>query len=141
MSKEELARDLASSQDLSSTGTYRLLVEKTVGTPGAEPWAILAGNYTFDSSREDAELLGRMAKVAAAAGAPFIAGAAPGLLGCDSIADLPDRRKWTKQPPRRAAAAWQALRGLRGSALSGIGLAPLSDSFALRQGYRIHRTL
>ena len=48
VSKEELARDLASSQDLTSTGTYRLLVEKTVGTPGAEPWAILAGNYTFD---------------------------------------------------------------------------------------------
>ena len=70
VSKEELARDLASTQDLSSTGTYRLLVEKTVGTPGAEPWAILAGNYTFDSSCEDAELLARMAKVAAAAGAP-----------------------------------------------------------------------
>jgi type VI secretion system protein ImpC len=112
VSKEELARDLASSQDLRSTGTYRLLVEKTVGTPGAEPWAILAGNYTFDSSREDAELLARMAKVAAAAGAPFISSARPSLLGCNSIADLPDRRKWTKQPTAEAAAAWKALRGL-----------------------------
>jgi type VI secretion system protein ImpC len=111
LSKEELARDLASSQDPSSTGTYRLLVEKTVGTPGAEPWAVLAGNYTFDASREDAELLARMAKLAAAAGAPFITGASPSLLGCDSITDLPDRRKWTKQPAPETVAAWKALRG------------------------------
>ncbi len=122
VSKEELSRDLASSSDLRSTGTFRLLVERTVGTPGAEPWAILAGNYTFDSSREDAELLGRMAKVAAAAGAPFITGAHPGLLGCDSIADLPDRRKWTKQPPPEAAAVWAALRGLAEARYLGLVL-------------------
>jgi type VI secretion system protein ImpC len=110
VSKEELARDLASSPDLASSGTYRLLVEKTVGTPGAEPWAVLAGNYTFDSSREDVEMLGRMAKVAAAAGAPFIAGASPLLVGCESTADLPDRRKWTVETPKETAAAWHALR-------------------------------
>jgi type VI secretion system protein ImpC len=121
-SKEELARDLASSPDLSSTGTYRLLVEKTVGTPGAEPWALLAGNYTFDSSREDAELLGRMAKVAAAAGAPFITAASPSLLGCDSIADLPDWRKWTTQPAPQAAAAWAALRGRAEARYLGLAL-------------------
>jgi type VI secretion system protein ImpC len=122
VSKEELARDLASSPDLRSTGTYRLLVEKTVGTPGAEPWAILAGNYTFDDSREDAELLARMAKVAAAAGAPFISSASPGLLGCDSIIDLPDRRKWTKQPAPGAAAAWKILRGLPEARYLGLAL-------------------
>ncbi len=120
VSKEELGRDLASSPDLSSTGTYRLLVEKTVGTPGADPWAILAGNYTFDS--EDVELLGRMAKVAAAAGAPFIAGASPGLLGCDSVTDLPDRRKWTKQPAPETVAAWTALRGLPEARYLGLTL-------------------
>ena len=122
VSKEELSRDLASSPDLSTTGIYRLLVEKTVGTPGAEPWAILAGNYTFDSSRKDAELLGRMAQVAAAAGAPFIAGASPCLLGCDSIADLPDRRKWTKELVPEIVAAWKALRGLAEARYLGLVL-------------------
>jgi len=109
LSKEELAHDLASSDDLTSTGTYRLLVEKTVGTPGAEPWAVLAGNYTFDATREDVELLARLARVAAAAGAPFISGSSPGLVGCESIADLPDRRKWTKQTD--ATGLWKGLRG------------------------------
>jgi len=122
VSKEELARDLASSPDLTSTGTHRLLVEKTVGTPGAEPWSILTGNYTFDSSRQDAELLGRMAKVAAAAGAPFITGASPAVLGCDSIADLPDPRQWTTEPVSEVAAAWEALRRLPEARYLGLAL-------------------
>jgi type VI secretion system protein ImpC len=122
VSKEELAQDLASSQGITSSGTYRLLVEKSVGTPGAEPWAILAGNYTFNSSREDAELAGRMAKVAARAGAPFLAGANPNLLGCDSIADLPDRRQWTKPLAPEAATAWKAVRGLPEARFVGLTL-------------------
>jgi len=122
LSKEELARDLASSQNLAATGIHRLLVEKTIGTPGAEPWAVLAGNFTFDASREDAELLARMAKVAAAAGAPFIAGASPSILGCDSVADLPDRRKWTKQHAPEIAAAWKGLRGLGAASYLGLAL-------------------
>jgi type VI secretion system protein ImpC len=120
VSKEELCQDLASSPDLSSTGIYRLLVEKTIDTPGAEPWAILAGNYTFESSREDAELLGRMAKVAAAAGAPFIAAARPKLLGCASITDLPDTRRWTEQLNPQSTEAWMRLRGLREAHFLGL---------------------
>jgi type VI secretion system protein ImpC len=122
ISKEELARDLASSNDLSTTGIYRLLVEKTVGTPGAEPWAVLAGNYAFDSTREDAVLLASLAKVAAAAGAPFIAGAGLSLLGCDSVADLPDRRKWTHQATPESASAWAALKGLPEARYLGLAL-------------------
>lgn len=122
ISKEELSRDLASSADLRASGMYKLLVDKTVGTPGADPWAILAGNYTFDSSPEDTELLARMAKVAAAAGAPFITSGSPNLLGCDSIADLPDRRKWTKHPSPEIVAAWTALRGLPEARYLGLAL-------------------
>ena len=122
VSKEELAQDLATSPDLTSSGTYRLLVEKSVDTPGAEPWALLVGNYTLNSSRQDAELLGRMAKVATAAGAPFIAGGSPDLLGCESIADLPDRRKWTKPLAPDAAAAWKAVRSLPEARFVGLTL-------------------
>jgi type VI secretion system protein ImpC len=122
VSKEELAEDLASSPDLTTTGAYRLLVEKSVGTTGAEPWAVLVGNYTFDSSRHDVELLGRMGQVAAAAGAPFLAGASLELIGCDAIADLPDRRKWTKALAPETARAWAALRALAEARYLGLSL-------------------
>jgi len=112
LSMEELAADLASSEDLRLTGIYRLLVEKTVGTPGAEPWAVVAGNYTFGATTEDATTVGRMAKIAAAAGAPFLSGADLELVGCDSIADLPDPRQWKTPVPAEAARTWSIVRHL-----------------------------
>ena len=131
VSKEELVNDLSSSPDLSATGLYRLLVERTVGTPGAEPWAVLAGNYTFEPSVRDASLLERLAKVAAAAGAPFLAAASMHLLGCESIGDLPDPRRWTKPPAPEAAAAWKALRSRPESRYAGLAL----PRFLLRLPY------
>lgn len=131
VSKDELVRDFDSSQNLNSTGIYRLLVEKTVGTPGAEPWAVLTGNFTFEASQRDAALLGRLAKVSAAAGAPFLAGASTHLVGCASVTDLPDSRRWTKQLTPEAAAAWATLRSLPEARYVGLAL----PRFLLRLPY------
>jgi type VI secretion system protein ImpC len=131
VSKEELARDLLASSDLSSTGIYKLLVEKTVGTPGAEPWAVMVGNFNFGPALEDTELLAQIAKVAAGAGAPFIAGASPRLLGCESILDLPDPRRWKIQMSGKAAASWQSLRNSPEARLVGLAL----PRFLLRLPY------
>lgn len=131
LSKEELARDLTSSEDLSSTGTYRLLVEKTVRTPGAEPWAVVAGNYIFGPSTEDAVLLGRMAKLASLAGFPFVAGTHPNLLGCSSVAELPYPREWRMQPAEGVAEAWADLRRLPEASHVGLAL----PRFLLRLPY------
>lgn len=122
ISKEELFRDLGSSPDLRNTGLYRLLVEKTVGTPGAETWAVLAGNYTFEPTREDAALVARLAKVAAGANAPFITSASPALLGCKSVEDLPDTHRWKNEPPAEAATAWKMVRGLAEARYLGLCL-------------------
>jgi type VI secretion system protein ImpC len=131
VSKEQLAADLMSSPDLRASGAYRLLVEKSVGTPGAEPWAVIVGNYTFGAERQDAELLARLAKIAKAAGAPFIAAASPRLLGCASLADTPDPRDWKLTPDPNDAAAWTALRGLPEATAIGLAL----PRFLLRLPY------
>jgi type VI secretion system protein ImpC len=105
ISKQELAADLSSAKDLRETGVYRLLVEQSVETPGAEPWAIIVGNYRFGPGDEDAELLTRMAQIASRAGAPFLAEGGPGLLGCSSLASS-QPREW-KAP---SAIGWAELR-------------------------------
>src|SRR5262245_13189881 len=64
ISREELIADLRSTEKLGATALYRLLVEQSVGTPGAQPWALFAGNYTFGSNPDDVEVLGRLAKIA-----------------------------------------------------------------------------
>ena len=129
--KQELAADLLASDDLSSTGIYKLLVEKTVGTPGAEPWAVIAGNLTMGPSLEDIKLLARLANVAASAGAPFVAGASPALLGCDSVSGLPDPRQWKNQIPAESAASWKSLRSSPEARWVGLAL----PRFLLRLPY------
>ncbi|HZP00968.1 MAG TPA: type VI secretion system contractile sheath large subunit [Terriglobia bacterium] len=131
ISKAELAADLASKGDLRETGIYRLLVERTVGTPGAPLWSVLAGNYTFDLTRGDAGLLARLAAIAQAAGAPFLAAAHPRLLGCESIADVVHPRTWRRNEDTEDARAWRALRGLPQAAFAGLAL----PRFLLRLPY------
>jgi type VI secretion system protein ImpC len=131
IAKAELAADLKTSEDLRSTGTYRFLVEQTVETPGGEPWAVLAGNYTFDETREDAELLGRLARIARQAGAPFISAAHPHILGCESLAKTPDPDHWRRLVKVEGSQAWEALRRLPEASYLGLAL----PRFLLRLPY------
>jgi type VI secretion system protein ImpC len=128
VSKAELAADLASSEDLRQTGTYKLLVEKTVQTPGAHAWSVLAGNYTFEPTRDDALLLARLATIARAASAPLLGGASTRVLGFASFGDMPDVRKWSGPAD---AEAWQALSALPQAAWLGLAM----PRFLLRLPY------
>ena len=73
LTAEELATDLTATDDLTTSAIYRLLIERGSEGPDGQPWAILVGNFTFEESTADAETLGRMARIAARAGAPFLA--------------------------------------------------------------------
>ncbi len=111
VTKADLAADL-DRDALESSALYKLLVEQALETPGGLPWSLIAGNYTFGGSVEDADLLGRMARVASRAGAPFLAAGASVLAGCQSFAEAPDPDNWTLKLELDAAEAWAALRGL-----------------------------
>jgi type VI secretion system protein ImpC len=130
VSQAELVADLATAEDLASTGIYRLLVEQTVGTPGAPPWAVLVGHYSFDPSVADVELLGRISLVAQRAGAPFLAAASPSVLGCKSFGQTPDPDDW--QPlSAESAGAWGVLQSLPSATYLGL----VAPRFLLRLPY------
>ena len=131
ISKAELTADLGATDNMRSTGIYKLLVEQIVETFGGEPWAVLAGNYIFDNSHEDAELLGCIAKIAKASGAPFITAANDKVLGCESLAKTPDPVDWQKLHGAEQSQAWQALRKLPDAAYLGLAL----PRFMLRLPY------
>ena len=104
ISKPELLADLRNDQ----SGLDKIVVDQTINTPGADPWALIIGNYTFNDSQEDVELLARMATLASEAGAPFLAAASGQLFGCPSLAELPDATQWqTTSSP-----SWDQLRKL-----------------------------
>ena len=65
---------------------FKKIYEAEYGQFGGEPFGCLVGDYYFDQTPPDVELLGEMSKVAAAAHTPFIAGASPTVMQMDTLA-------------------------------------------------------
>ncbi len=121
--KSALSADLLRGDDLQATQLYRLLVEETVRIPGAHPWAVVGGVYTFDRTSEDVEMLERIAKVSQEAGAPFLAAASPSIVGCSSFGAVPDPDAW--QDPAKQQEdhqRWQRLRQMNEASYLGLSL-------------------
>lgn len=89
---------------------FKKLYEEEYGQFGGEPYGCLVGDYHFDHTPPDVELLGEMAKVAAAAHAPFVTGAAPSTMQMESWQELANPRDLTKIFGTPEYAAWRSLR-------------------------------
>jgi len=89
---------------------FKKLYEEEYGQFGGEPFGALVGDYHFDHSPPDVELLGEMSKIAAAGHAPFITGASPSVMQMDSWGELANPRDLTKIFTTPEYAAWRSLR-------------------------------
>ncbi|MGC3987161.1 MAG: type VI secretion system contractile sheath large subunit [Pseudorhodoferax sp.] len=89
---------------------FKKIYEEEYGQLGGEPFGALVGDYYFDHSPPDVELLGEMSKVAAAAHTPFIAAASPNLMQMGSWQELSNPRDLTKIFTTPEYAAWRSLR-------------------------------
>ncbi|WP_290648315.1 type VI secretion system contractile sheath large subunit [Aquisalimonas sp.] len=89
---------------------FKRVYEEEFGQLGGEPIGCIVGDYHFDHGPQDVELLSGMAQIAAAAHAPFIAGAAPGLLQMDSWQELTNPRDLAKIFSTPEYAGWRSLR-------------------------------
>jgi len=89
---------------------FKKLYEEEYGQFGGEPYGCLVGDYHFDHTPPDVEMLGEMAKVAAAAHAPFVTGAAPSVMQMESWQELANPRDLTKIFGTPEYAAWRSLR-------------------------------
>lgn len=77
---------------------------------GGHPFGCLVGDYYFDHTPPDVELLGEMTKIAAASHAPFISAANPSLMQMGSWQELANPRDLTKIFTTPEYAAWRSLR-------------------------------
>jgi len=89
---------------------FKQIYEAEYGQFGGEPFGCLVGDYHFDQTAPDVELLGEMAKIASAAHCPFLAGASPTVMGMGSWQELADPRDLTKIFSTPEYAAWRSLR-------------------------------
>jgi type VI secretion system protein ImpC len=107
VSKADLMQDLTRPDNgWVQSAIFKRIYEWEFGVLGGEPYGCLIGDYYFDHTAPDVDLLQGLAHLAAACHAPFIAAAAPRLMGIgswrelDSLKDLgsvigaPDRVGW-----------------------------------------------
>jgi len=124
VSAAEIAADLAASDSLDTSGLFQLLngAGATGGGSGADEGGISAtfGLYTFEETPPHAEILGRIAKIAAYMDAPFFTALSPQFLGVP-IAD--------RHP--LVSGAWDRLRALPEANYLGVA----SPRFMLRRPY------
>ncbi len=117
---EEIAADLSREDALESSGLYQLLVELPAQDANQGPYSAIVGHYLFEHTAPHAELLGRLARIAAQAQAPFIAGISP---ACIDV--KPD------DVPTPTQEAWRALQALPEAAWVGL----TTPRFLLRLPY------
>jgi type VI secretion system protein ImpC len=110
VSKEELKLDFEDAPDVTQSGLYRTVYRDGFGTLGGKPYGVICSTFEFGPGGADVALLKNCATVAASAHAPFLANAAPKLLGLDSFVDLPRLKdvEATQGGPQNAR--WNALR-------------------------------
>ena len=101
---------------------FKKLYEEEYGQFGGEPYGCLVGDYHFDHTAPDVELLGEMARVAAAAHAPFISGASPNIMQMSSWQELANPRDLTKIFSNTEYVAWRALRESDDSKYVGLAM-------------------
>lgn len=101
---------------------FKKLYEEEYGTFGGEPFGCLVGDYHFDHSPPDVELLGEMSKVCAASHTPFITGVAPTVLQMNSWSELANPRDLTKIFQTPEYAAWKSLRESDDSRYIGLAM-------------------
>jgi len=112
ISKNELGKTLKRYKGTAwdQSPLFKKVYEAEYGQFGGEPFGCLVGDYHFDQTPPDVELLGEMSKVAAAAHAPFIAGASPTVMQMDSWQELANPRDLTKIFGTPEYAGWRSLR-------------------------------
>jgi type VI secretion system protein ImpC len=124
ISKSELGETLARYKGVQwdQSPVFKKVYEAEYGQFGGEPYSCLVGDYYFDHSPADTELLGEIARTAAAAFSPFLAAASPAVLQMASWQELGAPRDLTNLLDAPEYADWLALRGSEDARYLGLAL-------------------
>jgi type VI secretion system protein ImpC len=80
-SKNDLLEDFQDCKDWQKSGLFKTVYRDQYNTFGGKPYGLMIGNFEFDYRAPEVELLTEVARVAAVAKCPFIAGASPKMFG------------------------------------------------------------
>ena len=95
--------------NLGESTLYQRIIGEHGETLGGQNWSLIVGDYHFDASEQDVQLLAAMGTIAKHGACSFVAGANTELVGCASLFDTPDSNQW-QAPSAQVQELWSALR-------------------------------
>jgi type VI secretion system protein ImpC len=124
ISKAELAKTLKEykGSQWDTSPIFQKIYEEEFGRFGGEPYGCLVGDFYFDHSLPDVELLSEIAKIAAAAHAPFITGASPSVMQMDSWQELSDPGDLAEKFSQPDYSTWRSLRDSEDARYIGLAM-------------------
>ncbi|MFA4913256.1 MAG: type VI secretion system contractile sheath large subunit [Burkholderiaceae bacterium] len=124
LSKKELGRTLKRYKGVGwdQSPIFKKVYEEEYGQFGGEPMGCLVGDYHFDHSPPDVELLGEISRISAAAHSPFISGVSPSVMQMESWQELANPRDLTKIFTNTEYAGWRSLRESEDSRYVGLAM-------------------
>jgi len=106
----ELLKDLETAVEFDQSQLFKKVYEEEYGTFGGSPYTMLVGDFEFGRHPQDMALLEKIASVAAAAHAPFIAAASPKLFDLGSFTKLGVPRDLAKIFESAELIKWRSFR-------------------------------
>jgi len=124
ISKQELGKTLKRYKGTAwdQSPIFKKVYEEEYGQFGGNPFGCLVGDYYFDQTPPDVELLGELARVTSAAHTPFIAGTSPTVMQMATWQELANPRDLTKIFTTPEYASWRSLRESEDSRYIGLAL-------------------
>ena len=124
ISKKEIYKQLKGKDRAGwdQTELFKKIYEEEYGTPGGQPFGVLIGDYEFNHTGPDVQVLRGLSKIASTAHAPFIAAASSETLGMESWTELPNPRDLRKVQDSVEHAAWRSLREDEDSRYIGLAM-------------------
>jgi type VI secretion system protein ImpC len=131
VSKKELLKDLQRAVEFDQSAMFKKVYEEEFGVFGGSPFGALLGNYEFNKSGQDIELLEKIAQVAAAAHAPFLTAASAEMFNLEDFTQLDSPRDLAKIFDTTEYARWKTFRQSEDSRYVGL----TAPRFLLREPF------
>lgn len=111
----ELQDDMTKAVEFDQSKLFKIIYEAEYGTFGGSPYSMLLGGYDIGPDAPNMTFIGKMAEVAAAAHAPFLAAASAKMFGLQDFGDLAKPRDLAKIFEGADLQAWSEFRGTEDS--------------------------
>lgn len=129
--KGDLLQDFRDAPERTSSGLYKQIHQKHFNQYGGKPYGLVIGDYEFDNSGQDIELLENCAAIGAMAHAPFLTNASPQFLGLEDFTELENAEGLDATFNGPAYASWRSFRDKEDSRYMGL----CGPRFLLRAPY------